>query len=66
MKKRLKPWHIGTHLRVLGQGYPMNTNMAEFRRFRKICTFVCDESSLSIGRVMQANRLDLSIHGYRI
>ena len=43
---------MGTHLRVLGKSYPMNTNMTGFRRFQRSlrpCTL--DESSLSIGRV---------------
>ena len=29
----LKPWHMGTHLRVLSESYPMNFNMAGFRWF---------------------------------
>ena len=35
-KKWLKPWHMGNHLRVLSEYFPMNTNMAGFRRFSKI------------------------------
>ena len=31
-----KPWHMGTHLRVLGESYPMNTNMTGLRLFSKI------------------------------
>ena len=34
--KWLKPCHMGTHLRVLGECYPMNTNMIGFRCFSKI------------------------------
>ena len=45
----LKPWPMGTHLKVLRESYPMNTNMAGFRWFSKI--FALGESSLSIGRV---------------
>ena len=26
-EKLLKAWHMGTHLRVLHESYPMNTNM---------------------------------------
>ena len=26
-EKCLKPWHIGTHLRVLSESYPMNTGL---------------------------------------
>ena len=31
---------MGTHLRVLGKGYPMNTNMTGFRWFSNLCVFV--------------------------
>ena len=31
-----KPWQIGTHLRVLSEGYPMSTNMPGFRWYSKI------------------------------
>ena len=30
-RKCLKPWHIGTHLRVLSESYPMNTNLTGHR-----------------------------------
>ena len=50
--KWLKPWHVGTHLRVLSESYPMNTNVTGFRWFSKILLpCALDESSLSIGRV---------------
>ena len=29
--KWLKPWHMGTHLRVLSESYPMNTKFTGFR-----------------------------------
>ena len=32
-EKWLKPRHMGTHLRVLSESYPMNTNMTVFRCF---------------------------------
>ena len=35
-EKLLKPWHMGSHLWVLSEGYPMNTNMTGFRWFSKI------------------------------
>ena len=43
----------GTHLRVLSESYPMNTNMTGFRCFFKktLCSCALDKSSLSIGRV---------------
>ena len=31
--KKLKPRHMGTHLRLLRKSYPMNTNMTGFRWF---------------------------------
>ena len=53
-EKGLKPWQIGTHLRVLGESYPMNTNMTGFKWFSKsLCHCVLDESSLSMGRVFE-------------
>ena len=39
-EKRLKPWHIGTHLRVLLQGYPMNTNTTGLRWSSQIFAFM--------------------------
>jgi len=40
--KSSKPWlwHMGTHLRVLSEGFPMSTNMAGFRWFSKIFAFL--------------------------
>ena len=40
-KKLLRPWHMGTYLRVLSESFPMNTNMAGFRWFSKIFVFSC-------------------------
>ena len=53
LKKRLKPWHLGTHLRVLSESYPMNTNMTWFSKTFHPCAL--GESSLSIGRVIIGN-----------
>ena len=39
-EKRLKPWHMGTHLRELCESYPMHTNMTGFRLFSKILCFL--------------------------
>ena len=51
-KKGLKPWHMGTHLRVLGEGDPMNNKLTGFRWLSNILhPCALDESSLSIGRV---------------
>ena len=36
-----KPWQMGTHLRVLSENYPMNTNMTGFGWFSQFCTFLC-------------------------
>ena len=35
-EKLLKPCQLGTHLRVLSEGYPINTNMTRFRPFSKV------------------------------
>ena len=52
-EKFLKSWHIGTHLRVLCDSYPINTNIWQgFDDFQKsVRPHTLDESSLSIGRV---------------
>ena len=40
-EKSLKPWHMGTHLKVLIKSFPMSTNMTGFRWFsKKFCNFV--------------------------
>ena len=36
IKERLKPWHIGTCVRVLNKSYPMNTDMTGFRWFQMV------------------------------
>ena len=39
--KCLKPWQMGTHLRVLSESFLMNTNMTGFRWFSKnLCILV--------------------------
>ena len=40
-EKWLKPWHMGTHLRVLSKGFPMNTNLTGFRWFSTIFASLC-------------------------
>ena len=40
-EKCLKPWQMGTHVRVLGESFPMNTNMTGFRWFSKIFASSC-------------------------
>ena len=42
--KLLQPWHIGTLQRVLSESYPIDTNIAGFRWFSKVC------ASLFLGR----------------
>ena len=37
----LKPWHMGTHSRVLSDCYPINTNMTGFRWFSKLFASLC-------------------------
>ena len=57
LERRLKPCHMGTHLRILSEGYPMNNNMTGFRCFSKIFAFLSfGRSSLSIGRVKDLSR----------
>ena len=40
-EKRSKPWHVGIHLRVLCESFPMNTNMTGFGWFCKIFASLC-------------------------
>ena len=43
---------MGTHLRVLNESFPMNTNIIGFRWFSKIFVSLrLDESSIGIERV---------------
>ena len=41
LKKSLKPWQMGTHLRVLCKSFLMSTNMTGFGWFSKIFASVC-------------------------
>ena len=36
-----KPWQMGTHMKVLGESFPINANMAGFRWFSKIFASLC-------------------------
>ena len=49
---------MGTHLRVLSESYPMNTNMTGFGWLSKIFASLCFGwgTSLSIGRVEIARK----------
>ena len=40
-EKWLKPWYMGTHLKVCDESYPINTNMAGFRWFTKYFMSLC-------------------------
>ena len=58
--KLLKPWHMGTHLRVLSESYLMNNNMA---RFLKVFASLCFRwSSLSMGRVKKHPLLEQEVY----
>ena len=46
-EKWLKPWHMGTHLKVLRESSPISTNMTGFRWF-SLHPCALDESDLSI------------------
>ena len=39
-EKLLKPWHMGTHPRVLSKGFSMNTNMRGFVVFKNLCVLI--------------------------
>ena len=52
LKKCLKPWQMGTPLRVLSKSLSMNTNRTGFRWFQKsLRPCALDKRSLRIGRV---------------
>ena len=54
----LKPWHTGTHLKVLNGNYPMTQTwqgLGGFQRSVQLCAL--DDSSLSIGRVKREIRV---------
>ena len=40
-EKLLKPWQMGTHLRVLGESFQMNTKTTGFQCFFKNHAFLC-------------------------
>ena len=40
-EKWLKPWHMGTHLKVLRESFPMNINMTALRCFFKNLASLC-------------------------
>ena len=50
--KWLKPWHMGTHLRVLSESYPIEPKWQGLDVFQNcLHPWASSESSLSIGRV---------------
>ena len=40
-EKYMKPWQMGTHLRVLSKSYQMNTNMIGLSWFSKVVGYWC-------------------------
>ena len=50
---RLKLWHICTHLRVLRESYPMNTNTTGFTCFKK--KYVCPCALAKLGLYNNVN-----------
>ena len=56
----MKPWHMGTWLRVLSESYPMNTSLTGFR---SLPPCVLDKRSLSIGRVKRTSYLTVYFPG---
>ena len=55
---------MGTHMRVLSERYPMNTNMTGFRWFSKSLRYF--DVHKSIGRVKEKHISITSKHGNRI
>ena len=61
---------MGTHLRVLSESFPMDTNMTGFRLFSYFFAFSCIErfyeSKLSIKRVKKTSQILLSAEKKKI
>ena len=54
LEKWLKSWNMGSHMGVLSECYPMNTNVTGFRWFSKVFASLClglKSCSLSLKRV---------------
>ena len=41
LEKLPNPWHMGTHLSILSESFPMNTKMAGFQWFSKDFASLC-------------------------
>ena len=67
-EKSLKPWHMGTHLKVHGECYPMITNMTGFKWVSKCCILVLwtKVALACIGRVKRALVLLLKSGHYSV
>ena len=63
--KWLKPWQMGTHLRVLSESYPMNTNITAFIWFSKIVVPWTNVASASEG-LSKHKTLQRICHAYWI
>ena len=63
----MNAWYKGTHVRVLSESYPINTNMTGLRWLSKnVRTFALDESGLSIGRVKRNDTVRLILPMLRL
>ena len=60
-EKWLKPWHMGTYLRVLSMNYLMNTNMTGIRWFSSLCFWTKVASALE--GLTDANKFYLQLQG---
>ena len=60
LKKLLK--HVGTKLRVLSEGYSMNTTMTGFRFKKNICILMLSMQLDCIGRVEGLSKSDVKLH----
>ena len=61
--KKLKFWHMGTHQRVLGESYPMNTNMTLFDDLQKsLHSYALDERIIYIIRQFPTSKANRQLH----
>ena len=58
--KKTESWHMGTHMRVLSESFPINTNMTGFRWFSKFF------ASLYLGQKKPQHWTGYGVHGSNI
>ena len=60
-----KPWHLGTHLRVLSKSYTLSTDMTGFKWFSKIFASLCFGKMLSHQGLINKKGLIQTVHRFK-